>query len=87
MIRIISLNIAYPRRAVKRQQEGKVLVAVLVDRSGEVLETTIVKAPDYPLLVKAAKRAISKTKNLPPLPADFLGETMQVSIPISFKLN
>lgn len=76
----------YPELASRSEIEGRVIVKVLVDKTGKVLIKNI-KYSDSPLLEKAALEAIDKYGDFEP--AVQLGKTVACwdTVPIAFKLR
>ncbi|NDY81693.1 energy transducer TonB [Orrella sp. NBD-18] len=76
----------YPARAKSRQQEGRVVVRVLVDSSGQIRSLSVLKSSGYDTLDKSALDAVAKTRFKPHVengtPMDRLAD-----IPIDFVLN
>lgn len=81
----ISENIKYPEIAKEAGIEGKVFVKAMIDETGKVVETKIVRSVSKECDM-AAIEAIKKTKWIP---AEKDGETVsaEVTIPILFKLD
>ncbi|WP_281648118.1 energy transducer TonB [Parendozoicomonas sp. Alg238-R29] len=50
----------YPRQSRRRNQEGTVLVEVLVDETGETLKVDVIESSGYPLLDRAAIKSVSR---------------------------
>jgi len=84
-INSIAENVKYPESAKEAGVEGKVFVKAMIDETGKVVETEIVKSVNKDC-DKAAVDAIKKTKWLP---AEKDGKTVsaEVTIPIKFKLD
>ena len=78
------IQINYPAEAKKADISGKVIVKVLISKTGSVLETEIVKS--IPGLDGAAIEAVNKTRFKP---AKFEGKPVEVwvRIPIHFEIG
>jgi len=79
-------HIRYPNRAIDRGQEGSVRIAVIIDRNGEVIESTELESSRFSTLNKAAMRAVKKASPFPAMPDEIAGEQFAFSLPIMFKL-
>jgi TonB family protein len=80
-------QVEYPQVAVRRGQEGTVVLQLTVDRTGNVLALEQTSATRYRSLNKAAVAAVHDAGKLPPVPASLEGEQITVSIPVTFALQ
>lgn len=76
----------YPARALERGQEGSVRVAVVIDRKGNVMSTSVLEESRYSLLNKEAQEAISRAAPFPEMPAALSGSRFEFTVPIRFTL-
>ncbi len=76
----------YPEEARKQGIEGMVLVNVLVDASGEVVQAKIERS-DAPVLDKAALDAIRRWKFTPAVSKEDEPVAVWMTIPVKFKLS
>jgi protein TonB len=76
---------SYPNVALRRKQEAYIQVRVSVNRQGKVLRSQLLEPSTYPLLNKAALKAISSASPFPPLPKLIDGEQYEITIPFNFK--
>ena len=74
----------YPRPARRRGQEGVVLLYVLIDREGRVLQSKIEESSGYPLLDNAALDMLERAAPVPPLPDDMPQERLELVLPVQF---
>ena len=74
----------YPRPARRRGQEGVVLLYVLIDREGRVLQSRIEESSGYPLLDNAALDMLERAAPVPPLPDDMPQERLGLVLPVQF---
>lgn len=79
-------NIDYPKRAIKDNIEGLVMARIKVDRNGEVMSAEIAQSADD-LLDAEALRAVRKAAPLPKIPDALEGSSVELFIPIVFKLS
>lgn len=86
MLNLTYKNTQYPKRAINFKQEGTVVLMVKVDRSGELLELSQATSSEHKLLNNAALKAVRKTAPYPKVPAELMGDVIEVSLPFSFKL-
>jgi protein TonB len=87
-------NVKYPRRAIKRQREGKVEMLATLTAEGELAGLTLERTSGHDILDKAAVKAILNAAPFPPLSdvaqEEFLsenGSTYMVMIPVTFRLQ
>ncbi len=78
--------LSYPKRAVKRSQEGSVRVSVTIDREGKIKAVQTIEESKYPLLNREALRAVSKAEPFPTVPDAVIGSDFEFSLPIAFRL-
>jgi TonB family protein len=78
-------NIIYPGMAIKASIEGKVVVEVLVSKTGKPLKCEIVYS-DSEMLDEAAINAVMKTNFVPAI-QNGINVNCRVTIPISFRLR
>ena len=76
----------YPARALERGQEGSVRVAVVIDRNGNILSTSVLEESRYSLLNKEAQEAINRAAPFPAMPAALSGSRFEFTVPIRFTL-
>lgn len=77
---------AYPERARRMGQEGRVTVRLVVGADGKLLEVEIAEASSSSLLNRAAIQTIRSLSPLPPLPPE-LGGRLEVTVPIAYHLD
>lgn len=80
-------KVRYPRRAIDRNQQGEVDVAITVARNGEVQGISLSSKTRFHLLNDAAQKAIADTGRYPVVPAALEGDTVTVTIPVKFRLQ
>ena len=88
LMRFISENIVYPAEAVKNNIEGKVIVQLLVDKTGKVSEIKVVRSAGEDL----DNEAVRVMKLLPDFSPGYnliKGEpiSMWYTLPVTFKLQ
>ena len=79
-------KIVYPSSAIDKNQQGKVVLKVIVDRSGKVQSIDIKEKSKFKLLNKAANRAVTKA-HFPSVPSELEGDEFEFLLPIKFSLN
>lgn len=80
-------HIRYPSRAIERNQQGSVRIAVVINRNGELISTTELEGSRYNTLNRAAIKAVEKASPFPAVPAEIEGEEFAFSMPIIFRLK
>jgi len=81
----IAENVKYPKTAKEAGVEGKVFVQAIIDETGKIVKTEIVRSVSKECDM-AAVEAIKKTKWLP-AEKDGKAVSAEVRIPIQFKLD
>ena len=79
-------KIVYPSSAIDKNQQGKVVLKVIVDRSGKVQSIDLGEKSKFKLLNKAANRAVTKA-HFPSVPPELEGDEFEFLLPIKFSLN
>jgi protein TonB len=85
-IKKIRSKTRYPQRALDRDQEGSVRVAIVIDREGTVLSTNILETSKFDLLNKEALEAIKRSAPFPALPAEIAGARFEFTVPMRWTL-
>lgn len=80
-------SVRYPGTAVSRNQEGSVRANVVIDRNGGLKQVVLVDEADHRALNKAVIDAINDASPFPALPPAIRGEQLELTVPVSFKLN
>ena len=80
-------NVRYPKKALERNQTGSVRVAIVIDRKGNVLKTSIAQAADVESLNEAAMDAVRKSGPFSALPDAVVGTTFEFTAPLKFTLQ
>ena len=80
-------SISYPNRAAEKNQQGTVRIAVIIDRSGELVDTVTTQESKYRLLNQAALKAVKKAAPFPELPAEIKADSFELNLPITFRLK
>ncbi len=79
-------TVKYPDRALRREQEGTVLVSVTLDRTGKLLGTLTVEESRYSILNREAEESIERAAPYKPFPDSITDETYSFAIPITFTI-
>lgn len=82
----IFANVRYPKKALEKGQTGSVRVAVVINRQGNIVSTSILQASEFESLNEAALDAANKV-NYPPVPDAITGATFEFAAPIRFVLQ
>jgi len=77
----------YPHEARQRREEGVVRLHFVMDRSGRVLSYDIAGSSGSVALDEAARDLIRRAQPLPPVPADYPGERLDLIVPVVFSLH
>ena len=77
----------YPSRASARNEQGTVTVAFVLNRNGSVLSRNVVRSSGHAELDQEALAMIARAAPFPPFPPSIAGETLNLPVPIEFKLH
>lgn len=77
----------YPRAARLRRYEGTVQFRFLIDRSGSVLEHSIVQSSGKRVLDEAVLDLLKRADPLPSMPPEIAGATLELTTSIDFRLR
>ncbi len=86
VMKIIYSRVVYPGRAIDRNQEGTVLLKVLLKKDGELIEASLQQESEFALLNRAALKAVEDAAPFPAAPAKLENEELQLDIPIRFQI-
>lgn len=84
--RLIAARKIYPRSAVDREEEGKVILGVTLDREGHVVESKIETASPFESLNAAALDTIKAVGQFPPIPPE-VPDPIHLHVPLIFKVE
>jgi periplasmic protein TonB len=77
----------YPMIAQRRGLEGIGSLRVRIDRSGRVLERTVVSSTGEQLLDQAALDMVRRASPFPAVPSEYAGESFEFVAPIQYRLR
>lgn len=77
----------YPPQARKLHIEGVVQLHFVMDRTGHVLNFDIAKSSGRPILDEEVRGLIARAQPLPPIPADWPQQTLNLIVPVEFELH
>lgn len=78
---------SYPEKARAAGQQGTAVVRFTIARSGQVGSVTLVRSSGSEALDEAALALVRRAAPFPPLQADFTGNLMTLTLPLSFGLR
>ncbi len=76
----------YPQAARRNEEQGRVVVRVTVDRTGQVLGVSLADGSGSAALDEAAQ-AMLRGARLPPFPAGMTRDQVTVTVPIRYALE
>ncbi len=76
----------YPDAARRDGEQGRVVVRFTVDRTGQVLDVTLVDSSGFPSLDEAAQ-AMLRDAHLPPFPMGMAQARITATVPIRYTLR
>lgn len=77
----------YPYGARRRREQGTARLHFVMDRAGHVLSLQLASSSGWSDLDDEALNLITRAQPLPPVPADYPGETLDLIVPIVFSLR
>ena len=77
----------YPQQAYRLKQEGVVIIGLVIDRSGKIISHEIKRSSGHQPLDQEVELMIRRAGKMPALPDDFPGESLELLIPIRFKVH
>lgn len=80
-------EVVYPKRAIKRNRQGTVILDVTVDRTGKIMSIVATEEAKYSSLNNSALDAVNKVEKYSAVPAGLDGESITISVPVKFILN
>lgn len=83
---LINRHKIYPRMAIDREEEGRVVVAVTLARDGTIIDSRVEEPSPFDRLNKAALQAISSISRFPTLPAS-ISSPMHLHIPLIYTIE
>jgi protein TonB len=86
VIKKIRSKTRYPQRALDRGQTGNVRVAIIIDRQGNILSTSLLESSKFELLNKEAVDAIKRSAPFTILPEAIPGTRFEFSVPMRWEL-
>jgi periplasmic protein TonB len=84
MLKKVRSILRYPKRALERGQAGSVRVAVIINRQGKVMSTSLVESAKYDQLNEAVVDAVTESSPFPPMPDSISGNSFEFSVPATF---
>ena len=76
----------YPPSVKKKKQQGTVVLAFSIDRSGTVLTSRVQESSGYPLLDQAALDMLARANPLPAMPDSMPRQSLRLAVPIEYSL-
>ena len=77
----------YPSAALRRRQQGEVVLELLIEGSGDIASVQLDTGSGYALLDDAALAMVRRLAPLPPLPEHFPDGRLQLGVPVVFRLQ
>ena len=77
----------YPDLARQRQEQGSVVIAFAIDRTGHVVSIDIRRGSGSAVLDGAAEAMVRASDPLPPLPASYASARLDMTFPVAFTLQ
>lgn len=88
LARIIERQKKYPRRAKSQRMMGKVILFLKIDSRGRVIKSSLVKKTSHDILNTASLEALKRAQSsFPPFPEELNQTTINVRIPLNYRLR
>ena len=87
MVRASYQHVRYPKRALKLNHQGTVLLEVIIDRKGSLLSSKVIQSSGYSSLDDAAISAVERTAPFPELPSGIDGAQIEFTLPFTFQIS
>lgn len=84
---IINSRKRYPQRALSLNQEGVVVIRMILNKSGVVKKVEILDQSPYKSLATASLDIINSIHKFPPIPKELEMEEYSVKIPIKYEIE
>lgn len=76
----------YPQEAIDREQEGKVVIGLTLDRAGLVTAANLEEPSQFQILNEAAMKTVQAVGQFPPVP-DLLSVPLHLHVPIVYRIE
>lgn len=86
LMKFLSANVKYPKEAIAKKIEGRVIVAFVVNIDGSISDPQVVRGID-PMLDKAALHAVGMMPKWKPGKQNGKVVRVKYNVPVNFKLN
>lgn len=90
-MRLVHRNVrrykTYPRAAARAGLEGRVELAIVIDKQGKIVSSRIHKSSGIALLDKAALKAVARLDRMPAPPAQLSWQKRTIYVPFVYKLG
>ena len=77
----------YPDDAIKKKEEGKVVVGFTLNRDGTVLDSWIEHSTGVPELDQATLAMLQRASPMPPIPPRYKGAQLKLAMPIDYSIG
>lgn len=84
--KLVDRNKIYPQDAISREQEGKVVVGITLDRNGNLIDTKIETPSPFQTLNEAAIKTLQGIHKYPDIPA-IIPSPIHLHIPLVFRIE
>lgn len=83
---LLSQSKIYPRESIEREEEGRVIVGLTLDRNGQVIDAKIEEACVFVRLNEAALQTVKGVARFPEVPA-LLPAPIHLHVPLVFQIE
>jgi protein TonB len=87
LVRRIQQKKYYPSKARLKREEGEVLVAFLIERSGRIGNIHVTRSSGSPSLDAAAVKTLERVNPFQALPEELEMQSWELAVPIAYRLQ
>lgn len=80
-------HVRYPKRALKLNQQGTVMLEVILNRGGDLVSVDVLQSSSYPALDDAAIKAVQRTAPFPKMPDEITEDSIKFTLPFTFQIS
>jgi protein TonB len=77
----------YPEAALKRKEEGQVVVSFVLARDGTILQSEIERSSGSGAIDRAAIAMLHDASPVPPVPERYRGERLRLTMPVNYEIG
>jgi TonB family protein len=87
LVEVLNKSKRYPPDAQHQRLAGLVILGLVINRSGRLMDSQIKQSSGFDLLDKESLDALNRAQPFAPLPSEYIGTQVAMTIPIRFDLG